>query len=269
MMEIPFYQIDAFASEIFAGNPAGVCLLDEWLPDDVLQSIATENNLPETAFLVRQEHHYDLRWFTPAVEIDLCGHATLASGHVIFEFVDCDSKRVEFTSKSGSLSVERRDNLLFLDFPSRKPVACAPPDGLDTMLGSSPSEVLSSRDLMVVFDDENTVRNLAPNLDAIAKLDSFALIVTAPGEQSDFVSRFFAPGAGIPEDPVTGSAHCTLVPYWAQRLDKKDLHAFQLSKRGGELFCTDRNESDKEKGHSEESYQKKSGSEEKDQEKGH
>ena len=239
MIEIPFYQIDAFASEVFAGNPAGVCLLEGWLPDDSLQSIAAENNLPETAFLVRQEDRYDLRWFTPAVEIDLCGHATLASGHVIFEFVDRDAKRVEFMSKSGILSVERRDSLLFLDFPSRKPEACASPDGLDAMLGSMPSKVLASRDLMAVFDDEDIVRKLDPNLDAIAKLDSFALIATAPGKHSDFVSRFFAPGAGIPEDPVTGSAHCTLVPYWAQRLGKKDLHAFQLSKRGEELFCTD------------------------------
>ena len=240
MMEIPFYQIDAFASHVFAGNPAGVCLLKSWLPDDVLQAVAAENNLPETAFLVRQDNDYDLRWFTPTVEVDLCGHATLASGYAIFEFVDPDTERVTFTSKSGSLSVEKRGNLLFLDFPSRKPVPCAPPDGLTSILGSLPSQVLSSRDLMVVFDDEDRVRTLDPNLDALAKLDTFALIVTAPGKDADFVSRFFAPREGIPEDPVTGSAHCTLIPYWAERLGRKDLHAFQLSKRGGELFCTDR-----------------------------
>lgn len=240
IMEIPFYQIDAFASQVFAGNPAGVCLLEEWLPDNTLQSIAAENNLPETAFLVQRENHYDLRWFTPAVEIDLCGHATLASGHAIFEFVDRDSKSIEFQSKSGVLSVERIDALLFLDFPSRTPVSCPAPDGLASILGSTPSQVFISRDLMAVFEDESIVRNLDPNLDAVAKLDGFALIVTAPGRQSDFVSRFFAPGAGIPEDPVTGSAHCTLIPYWAERLGKKDLHAFQLSKRGGELFCADR-----------------------------
>ena len=239
MMKIPFYQIDAFTSEVFAGNPAGVCLLDDWLQDEVLLSIAAENNLPETAFLVRREDHYDLRWFTPEVEIDLCGHATLASGHVIFNFVDSDSDRVEFMSKSGRLSVERRGDLLFLDFPSRKPAVCVTPEGLDTMLGAPPLDVLAARDLLVVFDDENVVRNLDPDLDAIAKLDGFAVIVTAPGKNSDFVSRFFAPGAGIPEDSVTGSAHCTLVPYWAERLGKKELHAFQLSKRGGELFCKD------------------------------
>ena len=239
MIKIPFYQVDAFASEVFAGNSAGVCLLDDWLEDGLLQSIATENNLPETAFLVRREDHYNLRWFTPEVEIDLCGHATLASGHVIFDFVDSDSERVEFMSKSGVLSVERKGDLLFLDFPSRKPAVCVAPEGLDAMLGASPLDVLASRDLLVVFDDESVVRNLDPDLDAIAKLDGFALIVTAPGMNSDFVSRFFAPGVGIPEDSVTGSAHCTLVPYWAERLGKKNLHAFQLSKRGGELFCKD------------------------------
>jgi len=234
------YQIDAFASRVFAGNPAGVCLLDDWLPDNILQSIAEENNLPETAFLVRRELYYDLRWFTPTVEIDLCGHATLASGHVIFEYLGYDSNRIEFMSKSGPLSVEKRENLLFLDFPALKPEECEPPAGIDDIFGISPSHVLSSRDLLVVFDDENSIRNLTPDLDAIAKLDQFALIATAPGTNSDFVSRFFAPGAGIPEDPVTGSAHCTLIPYWSARLNKKELHAFQLSRRGGELFCVDR-----------------------------
>jgi PhzF family phenazine biosynthesis protein len=240
IMNIPFYQIDAFTGHVFAGNPAGVCFLDEWLQDEVLQSIATENNLSETAFLIRKVDHYDLRWFTPTAEIDLCGHATLASGHVIFEFIDRDSTRVEFMSKSGRLSVERQDSMLFLDFPTRKPASCAIPDGLEDTLGCSPEEILSSRDLMVVFDDETFVRNFQPDLDAIGKLESLALIVTAPGRDSDFVSRFFAPGLGIPEDPVTGSAHCSLVPYWAERLGKKELHALQLSQRGGELFCKDR-----------------------------
>jgi PhzF family phenazine biosynthesis protein len=241
-MKIPFYQIDAFASQVFSGNPAGVCLLDDWLSDEILQSIATENNLPETAFIVRRETYYDLRWFTPAVEIDLCGHATLASGYVIFEYLGHDSESVEFMSKSGKLSVEKKENLLFLDFPSRKPKECDSPDGIDNILGLSPSEVLSSRDLLVIFEDESAIRNLSPDLNAIAKLDHFALIATAPGNNSDFVSRFFAPGAGIPEDPVTGSAHCTLIPYWSERLDKTELHAFQLSKRGGELFCIDNGE---------------------------
>lgn len=238
-MNVPFYHIDAFTAEVFAGNPAGVCLLDEWLQDDVLQAVAAENALPETAFLVRRAGHYELRWFTPVLEIDLCGHATLASGHVIFSRADGNSERVEFMSKSGPLSVERQDNLLFLDFPSRKPEKCTLPDGLGTMLDALPTDVLVSRDLLVVFDDEDTVTNLDPDLDAIAKLEGFGMIVTAPGKNSDFVSRFFAPSAGIAEDSVTGSAHCTLVPYWAERLGKKNLHAFQLSKRGGELFCVD------------------------------
>ncbi|MFC1889644.1 PhzF family phenazine biosynthesis protein [Thermodesulfobacteriota bacterium] len=239
-MKIPFYQVDAFAGDVFLGNPAGICLLDHWLEDDVLQSIAAENNLPETAFLVGGDRHYDLRWFTPEVEIDLCGHATLASGHVIFEFVDPGADRIDFMSKSGKLSVEKRGDLLFLDFPSRKPTPCERPDRIDTILGGAPSEVHLARDLMAVFDDEETIRSMNPDLAAITKLDSFAVIVTAPGRESDFVSRFFAPGAGIPEDPVTGSAHCSLVPYWSERLGKKEMHAFQLSRRGGELFCIDK-----------------------------
>ncbi len=239
-LKIPFYQIDAFTNEVFSGNPAGVCLLEDWLPEATLQSIAAENNLPETAFLVPQEGKYDLRWFTPKVEIDLCGHATLASGYTIFNYVDPDAKRVEFMSKSGRLSVERREDLLFLDFPTRKAQVVDRPQGLDDILNASPTEVLTSRDLMVVFDDEDQIRALKPDLGAVAALDYFALIATAPGQKSDFVSRFFAPGAAIPEDPVTGSAHCTLIPYWSERLGKKELHAFQLSARGGELFCADR-----------------------------
>ncbi len=238
-MEIPFYQIDAFANAVFTGNPAGVCVLEDWLPNATLQSIAAENNLPETAFMVRGENVYDLRWFTPEVEIDLCGHGTLASGYVVFEYLDSQAERVDFISQSGKLSVERRGDLLFLDFPTRKAQAAERPAGLDEILGDSPMEVLASRDLMAVFNDEDQIRALTPDLAAVAQLDYFALIVTAPGRNSDFVSRFFAPGASIPEDPVTGSAHCTLIPYWSERLGKKDLHAFQLSARGGELFCAD------------------------------
>ncbi len=239
-MKIPFYQVDAFTSQVFSGNPAGVCLLNSWLPDNVLQSIAAENNLPETAFLVQADGAYDLRWFTPTVEIDLCGHATLACGHVIFDFKGGKEDRILFRSQSGDLYVQRKDNLLYLDFPSRKPEICAPPQGLDAILGLSPTQVARSRDLMAVLDDEDAVRTIEPDLDAVAGLDAFALIVTAPGKEVDFVSRFFAPGAGIPEDPVTGSAHCTLIPYWAERLGKNNLQARQLSQRGGELFCEDR-----------------------------
>ena len=236
-MEIPFYQIDAFANEVFRGNPAGVCLLDEWLEDEILQSIAAENNLSETAFLVQKENYYDLRWFTPKIEIDLCGHATLASGYVIFQYITPGLEQVEFKSKSGNLSVIKRDDLFFLDFPSRKPVPCKKPDGIDEILGQTPLEVLASRDLFAVFEDEEIIKKMNPDFDAISQLDYTAVIVTAPGKNSDFVSRFFAPKVGIPEDPVTGSAHCTLIPYWAERLNKKELLAFQLSERGGELFC--------------------------------
>ena len=240
MIHIPFYRVNSFVREPFSGNPAGVCLLDKWLPGELLQSIAAENNLSETAFLVSREDDYDLRWFSPAVEVDLCGHGALASAHVIFDVVSKDTERVTFMSKSGRLSVEKQDGLLWLDFPSFKSAPCVVPDGLETVLGAAPSNVLAARDLMVVFDDERTVRDLKPDMEGVARLDFHGLIVTAPGSRSDFVSRFFAPGVGVPEDPVTGSAHCTLIPYWAKRLNKTDLHALQLSRRGGELFCKDR-----------------------------
>jgi PhzF family phenazine biosynthesis protein len=242
MIEIPFFQVDAFSGNVFSGNPAGVCLLEKWHSDAVLQSIAAENNLSETAFLVRREEFYELRWFTPEIEVDLCGHATLASGHVLFKYFQPHTNRAEFLTKSGKLAVEQSADLLFLDFPSRKPTKCQPPARLEEILGASPADVLCSRDLMVVFDEESTIKELQPDLAAMAKLKYFALVVTAPGERSDFVSRFFAPRAGIPEDPVTGSAHCTLIPYWSERLGKKNLHAFQLSKRGGELFCVHRDD---------------------------
>lgn len=241
-MTIPFFQVDAFTSRAFSGNPAGVCLLDAWLPDALLQAIAEEQNLPETAFLVDGPDATEIRWFSPRVEIDLCGHATLACGHVMLRHLDPAAERVEFHSRSGILAVERRHDVLHLDFPARKPVPCAAPDDIGMALGSEPSAVLRSRDLVAVFEDEETVRGLAPDFDAVARLDAFGLIATAPGRDCDFVSRFFAPRAGIPEDPVTGSTHCTLIPYWSQRLGRRTLHAFQLSRRGGELFCEDRDE---------------------------
>lgn len=239
MKEIPFYQIDAFARDVFSGNPAGVCLLDEWPADAVLQSIAMENNLPETAFLVRQEEHYELRWFSPKVEIDLCGHATLASGFVIFNYIDPGARYADFSTKSGKLTVTRDRDLLVMDFPARKPVPAPPPPDVEAVFGVAPVEVLGSRDLLLVFREEETIKSMKPDLSRVAALDYFAAIVTAPGRECDFVSRFFAPGAGIPEDPVTGSAHCSLIPYWAERLGKKELYARQLSERGGELFCKD------------------------------
>lgn len=239
-MDIPFYQIDAFTSRVFGGNPAGVCFLETWLPDPVLQSIAAENNLSETAFVVKREKTYALRWFTPKVEIDLCGHATLASAHAIFEYRDQKMQRVEFETKSGTLSVVRQGDLLMMDFPSRTPEPCPLPDRIGEIMGIAPSQSFRSRDLLLVYEHEDQVRRLKPDLLQIAALDCFAVIVTAPGGDSDFVSRFFAPKAGIPEDPVTGSAHCTLIPHWSKRLGKSKLHALQVSARGGELFCEDR-----------------------------
>ena len=239
-MDIRYYLIDAFASRVFTGNPAGVCFLPAWLDDATLQSIAAENNLPETAFLVSAGDHYELRWFTPKVEVDLCGHATLASAFAVFNFSGYDAPGVDFHTRSGKLAVKQEGDLLVMDFPSRKPQACEPPHRMAAALGLSPSEVLRSRDLLLVYENEDQIRHLQPDLAQVAAWEYFAVIVTAPGRNSDFVSRFFAPGAGIPEDPVTGSAHTTLIPYWSERLGKKELHAFQLSERGGELFCLDR-----------------------------
>ncbi len=239
-MQIPFYQIDAFASRIFSGNPAGVCFIDQWLDDATLQSIAAENNLSETAFVVKQAGTYRLRWFTPELEIDLCGHATLATAHALFRYREPNLRRVDFETRSGVLSVEQIEELLVMEFPSRTPVPCMPPDSIGTVMGLAPSHTYRSRDLMLVYETEDQVRNMKPDLAGIAALDCFAVIVTAPGRSCDFVSRFFAPAAGIPEDAVTGSAHCTLIPYWSDRLGKKKMHAFQVSKRGGELFCEHR-----------------------------
>ncbi|MCL4473258.1 MAG: PhzF family phenazine biosynthesis protein [Actinobacteria bacterium] len=241
-MNFPYFHIDAFTSSIFAGNPAGVCFLEIWPPDTVLHSMAAENRLSETAFLVPSptgnSNHYDLRWFSPVMEIDLCGHATLAGAHAVFQYIEPDADRVDFDTKSGGLSVVRREDLLIMNFPSRPARPCQPPAELAAILGAGPAETLcSSRDLMVVFEDEEQIRTLKPDCSRLAGLDYFAVIVTAPGVESDFVSRFFAPRAGIAEDPVTGSAHSTLIPYWAARLGKKELYARQLSARGGELFC--------------------------------
>jgi len=238
-MKIPFYQVDAFTNKVFKGNPAAVCLLDSWPDDKVMQNIAAENNLSETAFMVNKAPGiYDLRWFTPAVEVDLCGHATLAGAFVIFNFIDKNLSSIDFKTASGTLSVARSGELLSMDFPARKPMPVEPPERLPRALGRAPLAVLKSRDLLAVFGNESHVRELTPDFRLLKQMkDIVAVIVTAPGEKSDFVSRFFAPMVGIPEDPVTGSAHCTLIPYWAERLNKRVLHAFQLSNRGGELFC--------------------------------
>ena len=238
-MKIPFYQVDAFSKKIFSGNPAAVCLLEAWPAKNILQGIAAENNLSETAFLVPQARgQYELRWFTPAIEVDLCGHATLASAFVILSLIDRSLSSVEFETASGLLSVAKSGDLFSMDFPSRKPVPTKMPSVLPEALGAEPSEVLISRDLLAVFKDEATIQAMVPNFGKLQQIrDAFAVIVTAKGEQADFVSRFFAPNAGVNEDPVTGSAHCTLIPFWAERLKKRRLRALQLSKRGGELFC--------------------------------
>jgi len=236
-MDIPFYQIDAFTGTVFAGNPAGVCLLQDWLDDTVLQNIAAENNLPETAFIIPQDNEYAIRWFTPEIEIDLCGHATLASGHVIFKYVDTGREKVRFESKSGPLGVSLREDLLVMDFPSRMPEVCPAPQALIDGLDIKPIEVHLSRDYLALLENEEQVRSLSPDMGRLNTLDCLGIIVTAPGDKVDFVSRFFAPRAGIAEDPVTGSAHSTLIPFWAKRSGKTKLHALQLSKRGGELFC--------------------------------
>ncbi len=239
---IRIYQVDAFSSQVFSGNPAAICPLEEWLPDDQMQAIAGENNLSETAFFVRNGDGYGLRWFTPAVEIDLCGHATLASAFIILNDLTPSENSVRFQTKSGTLVVNREGDLYSLDFPSRPPAECDVPSQLVEALGASPEAVLAARDYMVVYASEDQVRKLEPNMQLVSQLDKFAVIVTAPGRDVDFVSRFFAPAKGVPEDPVTGSAHCTLIPYWSKRLGKKKLHAYQVSRRGGELWCEDRGE---------------------------
>ena len=242
-MELPIYQVDAFASAAFRGNPAAVCPLEQWLPAESLQNIASENNLSETAFYVRRGERYDLRWFTPAVEVDLCGHATLAAASVILEVRrEIPGPRVVFDSRSGELAVERRENLYALDFPSQPPQETKGHPLLEAGLGAKPIQVLAAADYFCVFESEEQVLALKPDMRALAGIDLRGVIATAPGRNCDFVSRFFAPGKGIPEDPVTGSSHTALIPYWAERLGKSELFARQISRRGGELWCQHRGE---------------------------
>lgn len=242
-MRLPIYQVDAFAEKLFGGNPAAICPLAEWLPDATMQAIAAENNLAETAFFVREDggaDDYLLRWFTPAVEVDLCGHATLASAHVVFSFLDPARERVRFrTLKAGTLTVEKSGGLLVMDFPARPAVPAMPPPGLIAAVGGEPREVLKARDHMLVYGSAAEVLALKPDFAALARItDCWSAMATAPGDDGiDFVSRFFAPRQGIDEDPATGSSHCTLVPYWAKRLGKNELQARQLSRRGGALSC--------------------------------
>ncbi|ARU31578.1 isomerase [Sulfuriferula sp. AH1] len=236
-MRIKQYQVDAFATRAFEGNPAAVCLLPGWLDNDLLQSIAEENNLSETAFFVPSEKGFELRWFTPVKEVDLCGHATLATAHVIFDILGYSGSVVTFETRSGDLFVEKKGRLLEMNFPARLLRPCNVIETLVKGLGQRPVEVLAADDYLAVFDSEAIVRAIMPDQNLLAQLDLRGVIVTAPGTDTDFVSRFFAPKFGIPEDPVTGSAHCALAPYWASKLGRNILRARQVSRRGGTLTC--------------------------------
>lgn len=236
-MELKIYQVDAFTTKPFHGNPAAIVPLDAWLPAETMQNIALENNLAETAFFVREGEGFGLRWFTPTVEMDLCGHATLASGFLIFDVLGTNEKLLKFHTKSGVLTVEKEGDRFVLDFPARPATACETPAGLIGAIGKEPKEILRSRDYLMIYETEEDIRQIKPDFAALLKVPTHAVIITAPGTDCDFVSRFFAPEVGVLEDPVTGSAHCTLIPYWAEKLGKTELFARQVSTRGGELFC--------------------------------
>ena len=238
-MRIKLFQVDAFATELFTGNPAAVMPMESYPSDDVLQSIAAENNLAETAFLVPQGEDFQIRWFTPGPEVPLCGHATLASAAVVMERLHPNRTEVTFYSASGPLKVTRRGKGYVLNFPSRPSELTAAPEGLAEALGVCPTEVyVNAFNYMAVIESPETLRQLTPNMEAVAKLDRLGVIVTARGEgEYDFMSRYFAPAKGIPEDPVTGAAHCMLAPYWAAQIGKTSFRAFQASARGGEVIC--------------------------------
>ncbi|WP_085580220.1 MULTISPECIES: PhzF family phenazine biosynthesis protein [unclassified Pseudomonas] len=236
-MQLAFHQVDAFSDRPFSGNPAMVYRLDAWLADDLMQKIAAEHNLAETAFLVREGQAWHIRWFTPTTEVPLCGHATLASAHVLFDIYKETVERLDFTCKSGPLSVSREGDTLWLDFPAIEAVERGVTVEIERALNVQAVDVLSSNELMVVLESEQAVLDCKPDMAALAKLPWLGAIVTARGSQHDFVSRYFAPAIGINEDPVTGSTHCSLIPYWSKRLGKTRLTACQRSARGGELFC--------------------------------
>jgi PhzF family phenazine biosynthesis protein len=238
-MNLPLYQADAFTDTLFKGNPAAVVPLESWLPRETMQAIAAENNLAETAFFVKNGDAFDLKWFTPTVEVDLCGHATLATAKILYEFLGYTDDEIRFATNSGRLTMQRNGDLLTLDFPADPPALVSPSfhDELTAALGVAPQEVYAGKtDLMVILENEAAVAALQPDFRALAQLKTRGVIVTAPGESVDFVSRFFGPQSGIDEDPVTGSAHTTLTPYWAHRLGKLQLTARQISPRGGDLW---------------------------------
>jgi len=260
-----YHVIDVFTEKLFGGNPAGVCLLDTWLPDDILQNIAAENNLSETAFLVKatspevgkEGSHYELRWFTPLIEVRLCGHATLASAFVLFEEAEKAAGKINFQTRSGMLQVTKENGLLCMQLPSWPVVVCPSYSSFEKAFGIKPVAVFQAVDFLVLLDSEETLRNLAPDFAALGQLkaeakmqsDDFGVIVTAAGSDCDFVSRFFAPHVGINEDSVTGRAHCSLIPFWSKKLGNPQLLARQLSKRGGQLFCEDCGKQTKISGH--------------------
>lgn len=240
IVKLPIYQVDAFTSYLFTGNPAAVVFSETELSLETMQSIAAENNVSETAFVVTTGEEHQIRWFTPTVEVNLCGHATLAAAHVILNHLSSSGSKVSFSSKSGPLSVRQDGEILYLDFPADSMEAVEPPKPLISGLGIQPTETYKGRDdYLAVFDNEDTILSLSPDMALLSKVPSRGVIVTGPGRKVDFVSRFFAPQSGVPEDPVTGSAHTTLTPYWSRKLGKQQLRAQQLSKRGGELVCKD------------------------------
>jgi len=254
--KLDYFVVDVFTDRVFGGNPAGVCLLDEWLPDDILQSIAMENNLSETAFLVKNEKtesiraSYDLRWFTPMIEIDLCGHATMGSAYVLFNSVEATVDKLEFYTQSGILTVERNNDMLWMDLPSRPATPAENYKCIKKALGLNEYKCYKSADILIVIDNEEDVKRISPDFQALKEIkeeakmqgDNFVVIVTAKGTDCDFVSRVFAPNCGVDEDPVTGRAHCVLTPYWSKELDKTSMTARQLSSRGGQLWCNDEGE---------------------------
>ena len=231
------YVVDAFTDKVFGGNPAAICVMDEWLADDTMMNITKENNLSETAFAVKEGLDYKLRWFTPGGEIDLCGHATLAAAYIIMEFVDPKTRSVSFQTLSGLLTVEKKENLFEMDFPSYNLIRIDVTEEMTKTLGVRPKEAYLGRDLLCILESEDEVRNLNLDLEKMKTLDGLLLHVTAPGKEYDCISRSFAPKLNIVEDPVCGSGHCHIIPFWANRLQKNKLIAYQASQRGGVLYC--------------------------------
>ncbi len=245
-MKLTIFQVDSFAEAAFKGNPAAVIPLENWLPDETLQSIAMENSLSETAFFIPSGKDFHIRWFTPVSEVNLCGHATLATAHVLFNHLDYNKQKISFQSRSGILSVEKKDDLIVLDFPASEIIETEMKDYAGKIFGILPKKCFKGReDLMFLFRSEEEINNLMPDIQLMKTVETRGIIVTAPSEKYDFVSRFFAPAEGIDEDPVTGSAHTMLIPYWSEKLNKQEMTAKQVSKRGGVVYC--RNEGERVK----------------------